>query len=67
MQISVATEQGRCVPLIVEAHDSIDIIKVKIQERTGIIAYQQRLTFAGSAKDVDGLLQSARSRARSAE
>ena len=51
MQISVATEHGRCVPLIVEANDSIAMVKVKIQERTGIIAYQQRLTFAGKQLD----------------
>ena len=52
MQISVATEHGRCVPLFVEAHESIAMVKVKIQERTGIIAYQQRLTFAG--KQLEG-------------
>jgi len=49
MQIFVKTLSGKCITIEVEASNTIENVKSKIQEKEGIPPDKQRLTFAGNA------------------
>ncbi|MBY0414230.1 MAG: hypothetical protein K2Q18_08695 [Bdellovibrionales bacterium] len=56
MQIFVKTQAGKTIALELEANDTIENVKTKIQEKEGIPPSQQELTFAGSVLENDKTL-----------
>lgn len=56
MQIFVKTQTGKTIALEVEANDTIENTKVKIQEKEGIPVENQKLIFAGKVLENDKTL-----------
>jgi ubiquitin C len=56
MQIFIRTPNGRTMTLEVDASDTIEIMKLKIQDKEGIPSQQQRLYFGGKPLQNDRTL-----------
>lgn len=56
MQIFVKTFTGKTVAINVEACDTSENVKIKVEEKAGIPALQQRLLFGGKQLEDDCML-----------
>ena len=57
MQIFVKTLSGSKIPLAMDVSDTIDSVKAKVQEKEGILIFQQILFFAGEELENDKTLR----------
>lgn len=55
-QLFVKTPEGKYITLEVEGSDTVNSVKVKIQEKLGTPVKEQRLVFSGKELDDDKVL-----------
>ncbi|KAI1449181.1 ubiquitin [Annulohypoxylon stygium] len=60
MQITVKHPNGKCYTLNVDSNESIDNVKIKVNDATGIPTNRQRLYFADSEMESGTTLADAR-------